>query len=199
MGRIDPDGNNFEIIAHGVRNSVGFDWHPVTKTLFFTDNGRDHLGNDIPPDELNQLSKVGQHFGYPYCHGGTIADPKFGKERECTEFTAPQWRFPAHVAPLGIRFYQGDQFPASYRNQLFVAQHGSWNRDIPDGYRIMQLHFKNGQPVSESVFAQGWLSKSGKVSGRPVDILELKDGSLLVSDDKRGVIYRIRYRGKRDD
>ncbi len=191
--RMDPDGKNLEIFARGVRNSVGFDWHPVTKTLWFTDNGRDWLGDDRPPDELNHAPKAGLHFGFPYCHAGDIPDPEYGEETECKEFTPPAWKFGAHVAAIGMHFYTGTQFPAEYQEQLFVAQHGSWNRSKPVGYRVVWLEFKNGKPVAEHVFAEGWLQPDGKVLGRPVDVLELKDGSLLVSDDQRGVIYRIRY------
>ena len=192
--RLNPDGSGFEIYARGVRNSVGFDWHPGTRTLWFTDNGRDWLGDDRPPDELNHAPRPGLHFGFPYCHGGDIPDPKFGKDVDCRRFEPPAWRFPAHVAPLGIRFYTGTQFPPPYRGNLFVAQHGSWNRSRPIGYRVVRLVFENGRPVKEHVFAEGWLRPDGKVMGRPVDLLPLPDGSLLVSDDLRGVIYRIRYR-----
>lgn len=191
--RLSPDGKNLEIFARGVRDSVGFDWHPESKTLWFTDNGRDWLGDDRPPDELNHAPKAGLHFGFPYCHGGDIPDPEYGKETECKEFTPPAWRFGAHIAPLGLRFYTGEQFPTQYRGQLFVAQHGSWNRSKPVGYRVVWVEFKDGKPVAEHVFAEGWLQSDGKVLGRPVDILELEDGSLLISDDQRGVIYRIRY------
>ncbi len=192
--RLNPDGSGFEIYARGVRNSVGFDWHPGTRTLWFTDNGRDWLGDDRPPDELNHAPRPGLHFGFPYCHGSDIPDPKFGGDVDCRRFEPPAWRFPAHVAPLGIRFYTGAQFPPPYRGNLFVAQHGSWNRSQPIGYRVVRLVFENGRPVKEHVFAEGWLRPDGKVMGRPVDVLELPDGSLLVSDDLRGVIYRIRYR-----
>ncbi len=191
--RLNPDGSGFEIFAKGIRNSVGFDWHPETNVLWFTENGRDWLGDDIPPDELNYATTIGHHFGYPYCHAGDIPDPKYGVLKSCEEFTAPAWRFPAHVAPLGATFYRGKQFPKEYHHQLFVAQHGSWNRSDPQGYRITIVNFKNGDPVSEKVFAKGWLQKKGKALGRPVDILEMPDGSLLVSDDKRGVIYKITY------
>lgn len=193
LTRLDADGKHFEMIARGIRNTVGFDWHPQTGILFFTDNGRDLLGDDIPPEELNSAPKTGLHFGYPFCHGGDIADPEFGKQRSCTEFTPPTWKFPAHVAALGIRFYQGKQFPAQYQGQLFVAQHGSWNRTVPQGYRVVLVRFKDGQPVSDEVFAEGWLQENGGVLGRPVDLLELADGSLLVSDDRNGMIYRITY------
>lgn len=192
--RLDPDGKNFEIFARGVRNSVGFDWHPESKALWFTDNGRDWLGNDAPPDELNTAPKPGLHFGYPYCHGGEIADPEYGGKKTCAEFTPPAWNFPAHVAALGVRFYTGSQFPQDYRGRLFVAQHGSWNRSPKQGYRVVSLRFENGKPVAEEVFAEGWLKPDGKVSGRPVDILQMPDGALLVSDDDAGAIYRISYR-----
>ncbi len=191
--RLDPDGKNFEIFARGIRNTVGFDWHPQTGELFFTDNGRDLLGDDVPPEELNHAPKSGMHFGYPFCHAGVIADPEFGKLRACSEFTPQAWKFPAHVAPLGLRFYRGKQFPASYQGGLFVAQHGSWNRSIPQGYRVDLVKFKEGKPIADETFAEGWLQANGEVLGRPVDILELADGSLLVSDDLQGAIYRIAY------
>ncbi|MGZ8153324.1 MAG: PQQ-dependent sugar dehydrogenase [Methylovulum sp.] len=195
--RLNPDGSDFEIIASGIRNTVGFDWQPETNALFFTDNGRDYLGDDIPPDELNQWSVKGEHFGYPYCHGGDIADPEFGNDdRKCHEFKAPAWKFKAHIAPLGVRFYQGQQFPITFKNQLFVAQHGSWNRTEPQGYRVVLIKFKDGKPISEEDFISGWLAKDGSVLGRPVDILTLPDGSLLISDDKLGVIYRVSYQSK---
>ncbi len=192
--RLNTDGSRFEIFAHGVRNSVGFDWHPETGDLWFTDNGRDWLGDDLPPDELNHAPKAGLHFGYPYCHGRDIADPQFGRDVECDRFMPPDWQFGAHVAPLGLRFYTGDRFPAKFRRQLFVAQHGSWNRSEPTGYKIVWIEFKEGRPVAEHSFAEGWLRPGDKVMGRPVDILQMPDGSLLVSDDLRGKIYRIHYR-----
>lgn len=194
MVRLNADGSGLEIIARGIRNSVGFDWHPVTGELYFTDNGRDYLGDDLPPDELNKWTEKGQHFGYPYCHGGDLADPKFGKQKQCSQFTAPEWKFRAHMAALGLRFYRGKQYPEQYRQQLFVAQHGSWNRSKPHGYRVALVSFKNGKAVSERTFAYGWLGKNGKVLGRPVDILEMPDGSLLVSDDHAGCIYKIEYK-----
>ncbi len=194
--RLNADGTDFEIIGHGIRNTVGFDWEPGTKALFFTENGRDYLGDDLPADELNQWSEKGEHFGYPYCHGGDVPDPELAGGRKCREFTAPAWKFKAHMAPLGMRFYQGKQFPSEYKNQLFVAQHGSWNRSEPQGYRIALVKFKQGKPVSEQVFIDGWLTKDGKVLGRPVDVLELPDGSLLISDDTLGVIYKVVYKNK---
>jgi glucose/arabinose dehydrogenase len=194
--RLNPDGSDVEIIARGIRNTVGFDWEPGTNALFFSDNGRDYLGDDSPPDELNQWSVKGEHFGYPYCHGGDIPDPEFAAGKTCRQFIAPVWKFRAHIAALGIRFYQGKQFPVQYKNQLFVAEHGSWNRTVPQGYRVALVKFDQGKPVSEQDFISGWLTKDEKVLGRPVDILAMPDGSLLVSDDKLGVIYKVEYKGK---
>jgi len=194
--RLNPDGSDIEIIARGIRNTVGFDWQPGTNALFFSDNGRDYLGDDSPPDELNKWSVKGEHFGYPYCHGDDIPDPEFGAGKNCRQFIAPVWKFRAHVASLGIRFYQGKQFPDAYKNQLFVAEHGSWNRTIPQGYRVALIKFDQGKPVSEQDFISGWLTKDGKVLGRPVDILTMPDGSLLISDDTLGVIYKVEYRKK---
>lgn len=193
LTRLDPKTWKRETVAQGVRNSVGFDWAPETQMLWFTDNGRDWLGDDLPPDELNSVPRAGLHFGFPYCHGKGIADPEFGKHISCSDYVAPAWAFPAHVAPLGMRFYTGTQFPQGYRGRLFVAQHGSWNRSQPQGYRIMTVRFENGLPVEDEVFAEGWLRPDGKVSGRPVDILQLGDGALLVSDDRAGAVYRITY------
>ncbi|MGW8169892.1 MAG: PQQ-dependent sugar dehydrogenase [Sulfurovaceae bacterium] len=193
--RMRPDGTGLEIFAHGVRNTVGFDWHPQTHALFFTDNGRDWMGNNIPPDELNIAAKKGMHFGFPYCHGNDLADPKFGKGKKCTNFSKPVRELDSHVASLGMRFYTGKQFPKNYINQIFIAEHGSWNRIPPAGYRITLVSLSKDRPPSYSVFAQGWLD--GITSwGRPVDILNMPDGSILVSDDKADAIYRIWYRGK---
>lgn len=191
--RMNPDGSGFEIFARGIRSVVGFDWHPKTQTLWFNDNGRDWLGDDLPPDELNHAKEPGLHFGFPYCFGKSVPDPYFGKKRSCEEFTPPEWEYPAHVAPLGMRFYRGEQFPEAYRGQLFVAQHGSWNRSEPIGYRVVVVRFQDGKPVASEPFITGWL-QGDRAWGRPVDILELPDGSLLVSDDKAGVIYRVTYR-----
>jgi glucose/arabinose dehydrogenase len=155
------------------------------------------MGDDVPPEELNKWKKKGQHFGFPFCHAGDIPDPEFGKNKDCKQFVAPVWRFKAHMAALGLRFYRGKQFPKQYKSQLFVAQHGSWNRSQPHGYRIVLVQFKKGKPVAEKVFADGWLTESGEVLGRPVDIIELQDGSLLVSDDHAGMIYRIAYQDKK--
>ncbi len=194
--RLNPDGSGFEKLASGIRNSVGFDWQPETYALFFTDNGRDYLGDDAPPDELNHWNSKGQHFGYPYCHGGDIADPEFGAKRSCKEFRAPLWKFKAHMAPLGLRFYTGNQFPAEYKNQLFVAQHGSWNRSKPHGYRIALVKFADDKPVQEEVFIEGWLTEDERVLGRPTDILQMPDGSLLITDDVLGLIYKVEYQNE---
>lgn len=198
--RIDVDKRNPkpEIFARGIRNTVGFDWHPQTGELWFTENGRDHLGDDIPPEELNRAAKAGQHFGYPYCHGGDIPDPEFGSKRKCTEFTPPEVKFPAHAAGLGIRFYTGSSFPAAYRNQAFIAQHGSWNRSKKSGYKLLTVNtaVNAGEKPHYKVFAEGWLNSDDTVWGRPVDVLQLADGSLLVSDDYANAIYRITYKGK---
>jgi glucose/arabinose dehydrogenase len=190
--RINADGSIPEIFAHGVRNTVGFDWHPNTGELWFTDNGRDWLGDDLPPDELNRAPRKGMHFGFPYCHGGTIADPEFGSKRKCEEFVPPSIALGPHVAALGMRFYTGTMFPDLYRNQIFIAEHGSWNRTSPIGYRISLVRLHGSQAISYEVFAEGWL-KNGRAWGRPVDVLVMPDGALLVSDDRAGVIYRISY------
>jgi glucose/arabinose dehydrogenase len=194
--RLEPDGSHFEIIAVGIRNTVGFDWQPGTKTLFFTDNGRDNLGDDAPADELNRWLTKGEHFGFPYFHAGDIADPDILTDKKMQDFSPPAWKFKAHVAPLGARFYLGDQFPQPYKNQLFVAQHGSWNRSKPDGYRIALIKFDHELPIEETIFIDGWLDKEDTVLGRPVDILETPDGSLLISDDQLGIIYHVKYTGK---
>jgi len=191
--RMNPDGTGLEIFARGVRNTVGFDWNPDTKELWFTDNGRDWMGDDLPPDELNHAPEKGLHFGFPYCHGKNIADPEFGKNRKCNEFTLPAVELGAHVAPLGMRFYTANLFPDKYRKQIFIAEHGSWNRSIPIGYRLVNVKLKDNLAVKHEVFAEGWL-KDGKVWGRPVDVLVMPDGALLVSDDHAGVIYRISYK-----
>lgn len=192
--RMRPDGSNREIVAHGVRNSVGFDWHPETGVLWFTDNGRDRMGDDRPPDELNRAPEPGLHFGYPFCHGGDIPDPEFGDRRSCDEFVAPARRLGPHVAALGVRFYTGEMFPQEYRNQAFIAEHGSWNRSEKIGYRVTLVRVEDGEAISYEPFAEGWL-QGEEEWGRPVDVLVMPDGALLVSDDANGVIYRISYTG----
>lgn len=190
--RMNPDGSGLEQYATGVRNSVGFTWHPVTKEMWFTDNGRDLMGDDVPPDELNHAPQKGMNFGYPYCHGGTVKDPEYGNEHACSEFVAPVQNLSPHTASLGLKFYTGNMFPAEYKNQIFIAEHGSWNRSTPMGYRVTLVKLQGNKAISYEVFAEGW-HKDGKAWGRPVDVLQLKDGSLLVSDDYGGAIYRITY------
>ncbi|MGY6275166.1 PQQ-dependent sugar dehydrogenase [Methylomonas sp. MgM2] len=192
--RINADGSGFQVLGRGIRNTVGFDWEPSTHHLFFNDNGRDHLGDDVPPDELNQWSEGVKHYGFPYCHGGTIQDPEFGKDKKCGQYESPVWRYKAHIAPLGMRFYNGSQFPERYYQQLFVAQHGSWNRSEPHGYQVALVKFRDGMPFDEKPFVSGWLKADGTVSGRPVDIVQLQNGSLLISDDQLGVIYKVEYK-----
>jgi glucose/arabinose dehydrogenase len=189
-----PDGSALATFARGVRNTVGFDWHPQTKELWFTDNGRDLLGDDAPPDELNHAPRPGLHFGYPYCHAGKLADPGFGDRRPCASFAAPAQNLGPHVAALGMRFYTGRQFPAEYRNRIFIAEHGSWNRSTKIGYRITTVTLEGSRAVAYEPFATGW-QQGESVWGRPADVLVLPDGSLLVSDDHAGAIYRIHYAG----
>jgi len=192
ISRMNPDGTSQEVFAYGIRNSVGFTWHPDTKELWFTDNGRDMLGDNTPPGELNRAPIAGLHFGFPYCHGGDVPDPEFGDKRDCSEFEAPAQKLGPHVAPLGVIFYTGDMFPAMYRNQVLIAEHGSWNRSRKIGYRVSLVRMEDGAPSAYEVFADGWLQDE-EVSGRPVDLLQLADGSLLLSDDQNGLIYRISY------
>ena len=191
--RVNPDGTERETFASGVRNSVGFTWHPETGDLWFTDNGRDMLGDDIPPCELNRAPRQGLHFGFPYCHGDDILDPKFGKKRDCANYTPPVQKLGPHVAPLGVKFYTGDMFPPEYRGQVFIAEHGSWNRSKKIGYRISLVRLDGDTAISYEPFAFGWL-QGQQVSGRPVDLIVKQDGSLLVSDDQAGKIYRISYK-----
>ncbi|MFB3072026.1 MAG: sorbosone dehydrogenase family protein [bacterium] len=190
--RMEPDGTGLEQFALGVRNSVGFDWHPGTKELWFTDNGRDWMGDDMPPDELNHAPRKGLHFGFPYCHGRSVPDPEFGKSRRCGAFTPPARELGPHVASLGMRFYAGEMFPEKYRGQIFIAEHGSWNRTTPIGARVTLVRLEGGRAVAYDVFAEGWL-QGGRAWGRPVDLLVMPDGALLVSDDHAGAIYRISY------
>lgn len=194
--RINADGTGFEIYATGVRNSVGFDWNPDTKEMWFTDNGRDNLGDTIPSDELNKAPQAGMNFGFPYCHQGNIPDPEFGKGKNCADYTPPVKLLGAHVASLGIRFNKENKFPAEYKNAIFIAEHGSWNRSIPDGYRVVVLKMDSTGNYSDPIpFAYGWLQDNKEANGRPVDVQFLKDGSLLVSDDYNGVVYKISYKG----
>lgn len=190
--RMNPDGTGLEVFARGVRNTVGFDWHPETKTLWFTDNGRDWLGDDVPPDELNHAPRKGLHFGFPYCHGEDISEPEFGEKHACEEFVPPAMKLGPHVAAIGMRFYTGMMFPDRYRNQIFIAEHGSWNRSTPIGYRVTLVRLEESRAVTYEVFAEGWL-QGNAAWGRPTDVLVMPDGALLVSDDRAGVIYRIVY------
>jgi glucose/arabinose dehydrogenase len=192
--RLDVETRQMDVFAHGVRNSVGFDWHPGTKDLWFTSNGRDRMGDDVPPDVLNHAPNKDMHFGYPYCHGGNIPDPEFGKQRPCADFTPPAQNLGPHVAALGMRFYTGSMFPKAYQNQIFIAEHGSWNRSKKIGYRITLVTLEGDKAVKYEPFATGWMENE-KVWGRPVDVLVMPDGSLLVSDDYAHAIYRISYKG----
>lgn len=192
--RMNQDGTNLEVFASGVRNSVGFDWDPATKELWFTDNGRDWLGDDLPPDELNHAPRAGMHFGFPYYYGDNQVDPEFRNQRPEGVFTPPAMPLGAHVAALGMRFYRGTMFPPEYRNHIFIAEHGSWNRTSPTGYRITAVRLDGGNAVDYAVFAQGW-RQLPRAWGRPVDLLEMPDGALLVSDDQANAVYRISYDG----
>jgi len=191
--RVDPKTGAAEIVALGVRNSVGGAVDPRSGQLWFTDNGRDWISDDLPNDEVNRVSKIGEHFGYPYCHQGDLADPKYGNDRKCSEFTPPVYKQGPHIAGLGMKFYTGDMFPAEYKNGIFIAQHGSWNRAKKLGYRVLFLSVDpDGKNPKEQVFAGTWLDDQ-KILGRPADVLQAPDGSLLVADDQTGAIYRISY------
>jgi len=203
--RMKPDGSEMEVFAEGVRNSVGFDWHPVTGELWFTDNGRDMLGDDVPGDELNVAPKAGLHFGFPYCHQGDVTDPEFGTQRACSTTEAPAQRLDAHVAAIGFTFYTGDMFPSTYKNAAIIAEHGSWNRTPPSGYRVMVARTDGRRVTSYEPLVEGFLPGmkegtapggwgAGKAAqGRPADVLQLPDGSVLVSDDSGNRLIRISY------
>ena len=202
--RMKPDGSGVEIFARGIRNTVGFDWHPQTRELWLAENGRDSLGDDVPPDEMLRAYKPGLHFGFPYCHGGDTPDPEFGAKRACKEFEPPAIKLGAHVAAIGMKFYTGRMFPQAYRNQIFVAEHGSWNRSQPQGYRIMMITVQGNKAVSYTPFVEGWLRgirssgrgrTIGDAWGRPTDVLVMPDGSLLIADDEGGTVYRVTYKG----
>jgi glucose/arabinose dehydrogenase len=192
INRMNAGGSGLEVFALGVRNSVGFDWHPVTKELWFTENGRDSMGDNIPPDELNHAPTQGLHFGFPGCHAGSIADPEFGTG-PCSQFTPPVMSLTPHGAAIGMRFYTGTMFPPEFQNQIFIAEHGSWNRSTPIGYRVMLARLDGNKVVKYEPFAEGWLQGS-RAWGRPSDVLVMPDGALLVADDDADVIYRISYR-----
>ncbi len=190
--RMEPDGSDAKIFAKGIRNSVGFAWNPVTNVLWFTDNGQDWLGDDLPPDELNRAPSANMDFGFPYFYGNNVPAPKYGKLRSAKGMTPPAWDLPAHVAALGMVFYTGQQFPQQYKNQIFIAEHGSWNRSKKIGYRITWVKVKDGKAIAYAPFATGWL-QGQKNWGRPVALLVMPDGALLVSDDQAGVVYRISH------
>ncbi len=194
LWRIDPNTDVKEPVASGVRNSVGFDWQPGSGKLWFTDNGRDMLGDDIPSDELNRVDRDGEHFGYPYCHQGDLPDPEYGDaEHPCKNYASPALKLGAHVASLGMRFYSGNMFPARYRGAILIAEHGSWNRSSKSGYRVMAVAVKGDRAVSQWPLVDGF-QKDEKAWGRPADVLVLPDGSVLVSDDLAGAIYRVTWR-----
>lgn len=193
---VSKPGAKPEIYAHGVRNSVGMTWHPETKELWFTDNGRDMMGDDVPDCELNRAKELGQDFGYPFWHAGTVQDPEFGTEgQEASFYIPPVAKLGAHSAPLGLRFYTGDQFPTSFKNQLIIAKHGSWNRTKKSGYEVVVVKLDSvGTAQGQETLVSGWLDQATQEAwGRPVDVQELKDGSLLISDDVANCIYRLSY------
>ena len=190
--RMNADGSGWQDVAHGIRNTVGFTWRPGSNELWFTDNGRDLLGDDIPSDELNKVSKLGENFGYPYCHQGDILDPEFGKGKSCSDYTPPVLKLGAHVASLGLSFYSGNQFPASYKGALIIAEHGSWNRTQKSGYRVMTVRLNGDKVASYEPLITGF-EHDGSAWGRPVDVQPLPDGSVLVSDDLAGALYRVTY------
>jgi glucose/arabinose dehydrogenase len=192
--RVNPNTGEAEIIAIGVRNSVGGDIDPRTGQYWFTENARDWISDDLPSDKLNHVARIGSHFGYPYCHQGDLPDPKYGKGHKCSEFVPPALKLGPHVAPLGMKFYTGSQFPAEYKNNIFIAEHGSWNRHKYQGARIMRvIADPAGKSVRQEVFASGWITGERAYTGRPADVLLARDGSLLVADDWAGAIYRISY------
>jgi glucose/arabinose dehydrogenase len=220
--RLSPDGKTREVYAGGIRNTVGFDWHPTTKQLWFTDNGRDEMGDDVPDDELDVAPKAGLDFGFPYCHAGDVPDPKFGKEKPCSQLAPTAAKMGPHVAAVGMRFYTGAMFPAEYKNDIIIAEHGSWNRSVPLGYRLARVKVEGDKVVKNEIFVSGWLPESPTTEdpkqpvklradetadvvdkvrgvkkpqawGRPVDVLVMPDGALLVSDDEADVVYRITY------
>jgi glucose/arabinose dehydrogenase len=191
---INADGTGREIFAKGVRNSVGFIWHPQTKEMWFTDNGRDMMGDDVPFCELNHAPQKGMHFGFPYVHQGDVMDPQFGKGKDQKNYVAPALKVGPHVAPLGLRFYTGNMFPAEYKNKIFICEHGSWNRSKKAGYKVGIATLDGNKVVDYKPFVEGFLQPNEKVSGRPVDCIVADDGSLLISDDYAGLIYRVTYK-----
>ncbi len=197
ISRVDPKTGVIETVASGVRNSVGFDFHPKTKELWFTNHGRDWLSDDTPNDTLHRVSRKGMNFGYPFCHQGDIQDPEFGKHRSCKDFDPPALKLGAHIAPIGMRFYTGKMFPAEYQNNIFIAMRGSWNRTVKQGYNVMRVVLdESGKVAKYEPFLTGFLvddKADPPMWGRPNDVMVMRDGSLLVSDDQNGIIYRISY------
>lgn len=193
IARMNPDGSQLEQYVNGIRNTVGFDWQPGTNTLWFTDNGNDKMGDNIPPDTLNEAPQPGLNFGFPFCHAASIPDPSFSAGHQCSEFTPPAQLLGPHVAALGMRFYTGSMFPDTYKNQIFIAEHGSESRSVPIGYRVTLVTLdSNGKATAYQPFAEGWL-QGRSAWGRPVDVQVMPDGALLVSDDTANAIYRISY------
>lgn len=192
--RLDVKTGRYTIYATGVRNSVGLAFHPVDHALWFTDNGRDWMGDDLPPDEINRQHRAGLDFGFPYLHGSATLDPQYGEHAEVEDYTLPVVELGAHVAPLGLMFYTGEQFPPVYRNSLLVAEHGSWNRSEKTGYRVIHVQLDGNRVVRVSPFITGWL-RGQTTLGRPVDLLQLPDGSVLISDDHADTIYRVSWTG----
>jgi glucose/arabinose dehydrogenase len=199
ISRVDPRTGITETYVQGVRNSVGFDWHPKTKELWFGNHARDWLSDDLPNDTLHRVSRKGMNFGYPFCHQGDTPDPVYGKNRSCSEFTPPALKLGAHVAPIGMRFYTGKMFPAEYQNNIFIALRGSWNRTVKQGYNVTRIIVDGKGGAKMEPFLTGFLvdeKADPPMWGRPADVMVMRDGSLLVSDDHNGIIYRVSYGGK---
>lgn len=197
LTRMDPDGSDRQDVAYGIRNTVGFAWQPGSHALFFTNNGRDMLGDDKPDDTLNRVDQLGEDFGYPFCHAGDVLDPEYGKGKSCKNYAQPALKLGAHVAPLGMMFYTGDMFPKAMHGNIFIAEHGSWNRSEkagPVGYRVMRVSLHGKTVTGYHPFVTGFMN-NGQDGGRPVDVLQLQDGSLLISEDRLGTIYRVTYDG----
>ena len=192
ISRVGADGTGFEYVAHGVRNSVGFDWHPVTKELYFATHGRDWLGDESPSDKLDRVAKKGAHYGYPFCHQGDTLDPELGKGKSCKDYVPPLLKTGPHVAGNGVMFYTGSMFPAEYKNRILLAQRGSWNRNEKVGFRVMMVTLSGHKVAKYEPFVQGWL-QGQEIWGRPVYTTQMKDGSVLISDDYAGAIYRVSY------
>ena len=192
IAALEPASGKLQLIANGVRNSVGLAWHPSDGSLWFTENGGDHLGDDRPDDELNRMTTVGQHYGYPHIHGDGLKDKQYRRD-EISGYQAPEALLGAHVAPLGLTFYQGTQIPEADKETLFIALHGSWNRSSKVGYQILKVQTRSGKVTQQQVFVDGWLTGQ-RHWGRPADVITAPDGSLLISDDYAGVIYRVSKR-----